>query len=224
MELSTKQIQHIDKRLQKNGITYWDIRIEILDHLVSEIESKLAKGESYESALENAFFKLKLNGNLEELNKSRLLRINKIVRNQFFRKIKDMLSSFKNLFFIAMLIVFYFIFFEFSSIKIFTWISFSIIFLPAGFGIVLHFLEYIKEQKSGYLIYSSFYIFFGILLLNIFLQFYHPDGIFTVTKETQKIIWFVVTCLNSIFCYAGISIYFNTKTKISNIEENLKLS
>ena len=60
MELSKEQIQSIENRLEKNGLKYWDIRIEILDHLVSDIESRLENGESYKSALNNGFFPLHL--------------------------------------------------------------------------------------------------------------------------------------------------------------------
>jgi hypothetical protein len=36
MELTKQQIQHIENRLIKNGVKYWDIRIEMLDHVVSD--------------------------------------------------------------------------------------------------------------------------------------------------------------------------------------------
>jgi hypothetical protein len=41
MELTKQQIQHIDHRLENEGIKYWDIRIEMLDHVVSDVEQKL---------------------------------------------------------------------------------------------------------------------------------------------------------------------------------------
>jgi len=41
MELTKKQVQFIDHRLETEGIKYWDIRIEMLDHVVSDVEQKL---------------------------------------------------------------------------------------------------------------------------------------------------------------------------------------
>lgn len=41
MELTKQQVQYIDRPLENDGIKYWDIRIELLDHVVSDIEKKL---------------------------------------------------------------------------------------------------------------------------------------------------------------------------------------
>jgi hypothetical protein len=38
MKLTKEQIQYIDNRLKKEGIKYWDIRIEMIDHVVSDLE------------------------------------------------------------------------------------------------------------------------------------------------------------------------------------------
>ena len=41
MEIAKEQIQYIDDRLENEGIKYWDIRIELLDHVVSDIEKRM---------------------------------------------------------------------------------------------------------------------------------------------------------------------------------------
>jgi hypothetical protein len=41
MELKKQQLKYIDHRLENEGIKYWDIRIEMLDHVVSYIEKTL---------------------------------------------------------------------------------------------------------------------------------------------------------------------------------------
>ena len=41
MELKKQQLKYIDHRLENEGIKYWDIRIEMLDHVVSDIEKTL---------------------------------------------------------------------------------------------------------------------------------------------------------------------------------------
>lgn len=40
MELTKQQIKYIDHRLENDGIKYWDIRIEMLDHVVSDVEER----------------------------------------------------------------------------------------------------------------------------------------------------------------------------------------
>lgn len=221
MELTKEQIQSIEIRLQKNGLTYWDIRMEILDHLVSEIEAKMAKGESYTTASENAFFKLNLNGNLESLNKSRLFGINKIVRKQYFNKIKTILTTPKSFLIILLSLLVYFLIYQKTELPFFKWFTMFLLLFPAALGIIFHLKEYTKKQKSGYLVYASFYIFFSFLMLNGFLQFCKPDGIIPVSKTTQKIIWVMVTLINSVFSVAGILIYLKTRKKITLVQSKL---
>lgn len=223
MELTKEQIQNIDKRLQKNGLAYWDIRIEILDHLVSEIENKLSKGEPYNSAIENAFYKLNLNGNLESLNKSRLVGINKIVRKQYFSKVQHLLTNSKALLLIIVFILTYYFIYSDTNLLVYKITTGLLLFSPLAFGVIFHFKEYTKKKKSGYLIYSTFYVFFAFMMLNVFLQFFQPNGLISVSKEVQRTIWFAVTCVNGVFSYAGLSIYFETRNKILGIENKIKL-
>ena len=49
MELTKEQIQRVDKYLDVKGVKFIDFRIEIFDHIISQIEQKLA--------IENADFK-----------------------------------------------------------------------------------------------------------------------------------------------------------------------
>ena len=59
MELTKQQIQHIDHRLESEGIKYWDIRIEMLDHLANDIEQiwKEKPNLSFEQARDKSFKK-----------------------------------------------------------------------------------------------------------------------------------------------------------------------
>lgn len=223
MELSKEQIQSIENRLEKNGLKYWDIRIEILDHLVSDIESRLENGESYKSALNNGFFALHLYGNLEALNRSKLLAINKIVRKQYFKRVQQMLTNPSDLLVICLSFFGYFLLYKFSSLLVFKTTTMLILLIPLIIGLVLYFKEFLQKKKSGYLVYSSFYIFFSFLMLNSFLQFVRPDGIIPVSKETQLFIWFLITCVNSIFTFAGILIHLKTVKKLKIIKRKLLL-
>jgi hypothetical protein len=38
MKITKEQIKYIDHRLENNGLKYWDIRIEMVDHVVSDLK------------------------------------------------------------------------------------------------------------------------------------------------------------------------------------------
>lgn len=220
MEISKEQIQSIENRLEKNGINYWDIRIEILDHVVSDIENRLEKGESYKSAIENAFFSLGLSGNLDHLTRSRLLRINKIVRKQYFTNVKKLFTTPISLLKMLLVISLYFLIFSFASEIVFKITTFILLLAPIIVGVVSYFSEFLRKRKSGYIVYSSFYIFFSFMLLNGFIQLVKPDGIIPVSKETHLLVWFLVTCVNGIFTSAGIITHLNTVKKLKVFQNN----
>jgi hypothetical protein len=52
MELTKEQIQEIENYIESNGVDFIDLKIELLDHIVSDVEHKINKGFSFESALE----------------------------------------------------------------------------------------------------------------------------------------------------------------------------
>ena len=58
MELSKEKIQYIENRLKNEGVKYWDIRIEMLDHIVSDVEHQMQKGEKFNIAVQNCFIAL----------------------------------------------------------------------------------------------------------------------------------------------------------------------
>jgi len=52
MNLTKEEIQYIDNYLVKNDIKYWDVRAELLDHIISSVEDKIKKeGISFREAL-----------------------------------------------------------------------------------------------------------------------------------------------------------------------------
>jgi hypothetical protein len=53
MKLSKEKIQYIDAYLERSGVTYWDVRAELLDHFVTGIEQKMTDETlEFEEALE----------------------------------------------------------------------------------------------------------------------------------------------------------------------------
>ena len=50
MEITTKQIQQVEVYLQNKDFDFIDLNVEVLDHIISDIESLLVKNYSFESA------------------------------------------------------------------------------------------------------------------------------------------------------------------------------
>ncbi|QTE21561.1 hypothetical protein [Polaribacter cellanae] len=222
MELKKDQIQFIDHRLENEGVKYWDIRIEMLDHVVTDVEKRIELGESFNDAVNNSFIFSGWNGSFESLTKERLFSINKIVRKQYFLKVKDLFTKPTSLLLIFLFVSIYCVIYNFASLSVFKTVTLVVLFAPIIIGFILHLKEFSKKGKSGYLTYSSFYIFFSFLLLNAVIQFVKPDGLIPVSKEAHLFVWFSVTVLNTIFSLAGVLVHIETSEKIKNIELKLK--
>ena len=51
MEITKEQIQQIETYLQKRKVDFIDLKVEILDHMISDIEQLMSKNHSFENAL-----------------------------------------------------------------------------------------------------------------------------------------------------------------------------
>jgi len=51
MKLTEEQINFIEDYLIKNKVKYWDVRIELLDHVASDVEERMQNGLGFEDAL-----------------------------------------------------------------------------------------------------------------------------------------------------------------------------
>ena len=52
MKLTKDEIKYIDNYLLKNEVRFWDVRLELLDHIVSSVEDKIDnEGISFNEAL-----------------------------------------------------------------------------------------------------------------------------------------------------------------------------
>ncbi len=116
MELSKEQIQYIDHRLENEGVKYWDIRIEMLDHIVSDVEKTLKPENSeyeFKEIVQDSFVALgwKENfngGGFEKVFLSRNVYYVKKVRRKYGQEIKRKFSSV--LFLIPILILWAFLY------------------------------------------------------------------------------------------------------------------
>lgn len=57
MELSVAQIQKVENYLSQKGFEYLDLKIEVLDHMIFDIETEMSKNISFQNAFKIAILK-----------------------------------------------------------------------------------------------------------------------------------------------------------------------
>ncbi|MHA7059273.1 hypothetical protein ACWGOQ_0018750 [Aquimarina sp. M1] len=50
--LTKEQIKFIEEYLIRHNVKYWDVRINLLDHIICEVQQKIGEGVSFEAAME----------------------------------------------------------------------------------------------------------------------------------------------------------------------------
>ena len=138
MELTKEQIQFIDYRLESEGIIYWDIRIEMLDHVISDVEIKLKPEnteyefkEMVQDSLVDLGWKENFNGGgLDSLNKENFKNYaNK--RRKIYKK--EFYAFFKNNNLVGFLLLFFILYFITSTLiahKHFVIVSYVLFLMP----------------------------------------------------------------------------------------------
>jgi hypothetical protein len=206
MKLTSENINKIDNYLKENSISYWDIRLEMIDHVACKIESK--KGSyDFESLFKHTIHELGWEKDLKAFEAHRLKTINKTIRKKYFKTTLELFTNFKSLVFIVLFsATYYFILQDFSS-KVFGIVTMIFLAVPVlGFTAHCAYTS-IKLKKSGYLVYGYFYLTFSILMTSLFYQLPRPGGIFEVSLMTWHNIVFFTTIFNVFFISSGIKVY-----------------
>ena len=69
MKINKEQIGFIDDYLVKNKVKYWDVRMELLDHISNEVEALMKAGSSFTKAMQAAHVKFGNDLTIKRLNK-----------------------------------------------------------------------------------------------------------------------------------------------------------
>jgi len=131
-KLIKEEIQFIENYLIKNGVKYWDVRLELLDHIVSAVEDKIEKERiSFNEALLDVHKgfgnNLKIYGiyndklmksglyadskGFERLTRQKQKELSRKYRIRTWKELKEMLTSFKFLAeFVAFILLFFTLF------------------------------------------------------------------------------------------------------------------
>lgn len=219
MQLTKQQIQFIDHRLETEGIKYWDIRIEMLDHVVSDIEKTLKPENSeyeFKEMVQASFIDLgwKENfngGGLDKVLASRLKLHNKkqnINFKQYFKK------TFFNFNFVVGAILLSISVYSFQENKLALKTLFSII-IVAYIACMFRFALKYKVMNSARL--SSILVFITLPISIFNLIIYFPKVFFDYEVGISVISLTVI--IVSYFSAIGIS-FLNKEFKKAQIIYN----
>jgi hypothetical protein len=218
MELNKEQIEHIDYVLEKKGIQYWDLRIEMIDHIVSDIENH-ATSDNFKKEFENALIRVKWNKSLLSENKVGWKNVNKRYRNLFKKELLNFfLSTRKSLLIIAFFIIYYTLS-QNLTFAIFSKISYIIFILPMLIVLVSSiWLLFKRFGKSVHINYGLFYFSFSFLMINSVIHFmrYTSDA-------NQQIIWLITLPIYLAAMYAGFIVFTTAIKKVTQIKKELAL-
>ncbi|WP_457618930.1 hypothetical protein [Lutibacter sp.] len=237
--LSKEQITYIDNYLKYHKVKYWDIRIELLDHIVSDVEDKMTQGLSFDDAMVDVHkgfgnsmkmlwntgveYSIFANGDgYKDLIQVKREQINKKYRKLYFKEIKNFFKSFRNIIALALIFYFDYVLFENVEYRLFKRINMIVFLTPSIFFLMYSIRNFIVKNKSVHLEYALWYYIFPFFILNMLLQISNPNGIFESSKEFQIVVLAIIAPLNLVFSYCGLQLYKRTYNKYTKIFKQLQ--
>jgi hypothetical protein len=219
MKLTKQNIQFIDNYLKSKGISYLDIRLEMIDHIACEMETKISSHD-FESLFQQTIYELGWAGDLKNYEQRRLRAINKTISKKYFKNIRVFFTDFKSLTVIVLFIMTYYIVFQSFSGKAFRMVSLLLFVTPIIYFSIHYAYISIKNKKSGYMLYGYFYLTFFMLMTNLLYQL-GPDSIFPVTTTARGYIIFYTTIFNVICLGSGVKVYLETYRSYNKVYSRL---
>ncbi len=240
MDLTKDQINYIDAYLKHHKIKYWDIRIELLDHIVNTIEEKMNSGISFDDAMievHQSFgnsMKMVWNTGVEysifangEGYKQVLLQkrkeVNKKYRKLYFQVFLSLSKSIKSLASILLLIFFEYVLMQSVSDVLFKRINLYILLVPMAILLYIIITQSINQKnKSINLEYSSYYATSAFFLLSLLINVGNSFDLFKDLSINKTIFISIFTVVNLLFIYSGFKMYRITIKSYNDIYEKLK--
>jgi|JI10StandDraft_1071094.scaffolds.fasta_scaffold391300_2 hypothetical protein len=241
MPVTQSQIKYIDDYLKYHKVDYWDIRIELLDHIVSKVETLMEDGKSFESALEEVHvgfgnrnyrnwntgreYGIKTNGSgYENFIKQKEREINKFYRNTLFNEVKLFLISKNGIVLTAM----FFLFAYYSMIlNDFKWLKILVLILsllPSVFSFKLGISSWLqmKKEKSIHIQFASLYSYFTIFFLPFFTNTLPSFGFFeNFSKSVYNYSLLFLFTVMFIFNIVGLKVFKEINEYYSQLHKKL---
>ncbi|MCF6224461.1 MAG: hypothetical protein L3J34_12145 [Flavobacteriaceae bacterium] len=210
MNLTKEKITTIDVYLKENGVKYWDVRIELIDHVASKLE------DNPEIILNKTFLIKEFGTNIslnKVIDKKTTLLIKKYRKLHYKEAIQLFKSPIKILGVFTFIVLYYLIFSKFNT-KFFIRISFILFYLPFLVSLLISAYNSIKKNKSVHIESSLNFILLGIILINPLLINIKSDAHFN-----QKLTLFILLTLHTVWIFSGYKVYLKTFKEYSKIHQ-----
>ena len=218
MKLNKDQITTIDDYLKENGVKYWDIRLELIDHLASKLE----KQDHVDISKTLLIKEFGTSASLENIQKEKRKSINKKYRKLFHQEILNFFKSTKNILIFIVLFFFYYQFYKHLNTKVFLKSSILLTLVPVIIALLFQFYIWIKKNKSIYLATALFYFTFTFLLYNMVIQLTINDSFFEIPQQTQGVIILISLPFYLVGMYSGFKVFNKTHREYTRIYNELK--
>jgi hypothetical protein len=220
MELTKEKIQYLDTLLLKKGIVYWDIRLEMLDHLATCIEGNMKEGSEFEQSLKQAFIDLNWEGDLSSLNRSMCKEVNKKCRKRYGKEVLGFFKSIRNLALLFSFVIFEQYLSNTINLESFTELNYQFFFLPLVIVIYYGFLNMKnKLGKSIYHLQGFFYMTLSFLVLNMFLLLVVAKNMLSLNDRGMIVAATMLISVHFILSYAGIKVYRKAQADVLRMKK-----
>lgn len=165
MKLTTQQIQDIDHHLKKGGIKYWDVRLEMIDHIASDMETIASGSLDFETAFKQSLKRLAWDKDLDEVNTKSWKTTNNIYRTKHYKEIWKLIKQPQ--WFLGFVLLYFGLAWLGNTYPLIAKpIYFVILFIPVIVYMVLAVKTWrLKLGRSVNMDYGSFYFGFGMLMI-----------------------------------------------------------
>ena len=219
MELSKEQISFIDQYLKKKGVKYWDVRLEMVDHVASKLEKndKLFLDEIFlieEFGLETT---------IKKIVSQKIKMVNKKYNKLFLSELIDFFKNIKNIVIFTLTFLVYFQLFNKLSEASFKRVSLILLLIPVAIAMIYMLINFVKQNKSIHLIYAMTYLTFPFMIINLMVQLTNPDGVFGIASQYQVISIFIIIPFFLVFMFCGFKVYRRTHREYTDLLNQLKM-
>jgi hypothetical protein len=216
MEITKEQTQFIDSYLKKKGIKYWDLRIEMIDHIITLMELD-SETNNFEKEFINTLKKLGWQGSLYQINREGWQNVNIKYRRDYHKGFVNFFKKLNNILIFVVSLFTLYIVSEMISFKSFKNLSFILFSSP----LIIVFIEFIKSLFKKYgrsvnLDYGVTYMIMSFLILNMFPTLFKSES-----EIIQKTMWFLILPIHSVAFYSGYKLYKKAIFKVENMRKQI---
>lgn len=239
-KLTKEEIQYIENYLIKNEVKYWDVRLELLDHIVSAVEDKIeTEGISFNEALldvhkgfgnQSITFGIsktevfdkglyQSNNGFKKFKRQKQKELGRKYRLQTWLALKKQLKSFNFLVEYAAVILLLFTVFKYYPLMAAV-SGLVILFIPYSYSCVYYFKNKATRKSLSIAMVGNF----GFFLFSMYnLGFQLCNMYFEKGEPKPYILFLLATCITYPILRAQLEVYIKVYTETLKVY-NLKRS